>query len=51
MKYLCPLCGSTLATDDSYFYTCLECDETFTAEELAEEYGIDVGCSSCGIDH
>jgi hypothetical protein len=48
MKYLCPCCGNPLATDDSYIYTCLECDETFTADELADEYGIDVGCPTGG---
>jgi DNA-directed RNA polymerase subunit RPC12/RpoP len=54
MKYLCPVCGNTLATEDTFFYTCLNCDEIFTTEELAEEYGLEIsGCNSgsCGVDH
>ncbi len=48
MKYICPLCGSTLATEDLQIFTCLNCDETFTSEELEEEFG---GCSFCQTDH
>jgi len=46
MKYLCPLCANNLATEDLYIYTCLNCDETFTSDELDEEYGLS-SCSSC----
>ncbi|NLC95651.1 MAG: hypothetical protein GX676_08205 [Bacilli bacterium] len=34
MKKLCPLCGGPLATEDLQLYTCLNCDELFTSEEL-----------------
>ncbi|NLG81527.1 MAG: hypothetical protein GX490_03235 [Bacilli bacterium] len=34
MKHICPLCGGPLATEDLQLYTCLNCDELFTAEEL-----------------
>jgi hypothetical protein len=47
MKTQCPLCGNTLATEDLNLYTCINCDEMFTAEELSEEYGIDMGSASC----
>lgn len=47
MKFLCPSCCSNLSTEDTYFYTCLNCDETFTIEELEEELGLESSCSSC----
>ncbi|MDF2699757.1 MAG: hypothetical protein K0Q49_1313 [Haloplasmataceae bacterium] len=52
MKYLCPECGNVLATDDGDIYTCLECDHTFTSDELAEEYGLNTSdCVSCSVSH
>ena len=52
MKYLCPSCGNVLATEDLNIYTCIECDETFTSDELAEEYGLDSSdCVSCSVSH
>lgn len=50
MKFLCPLCGHVLATEDTHIYTCLNCDETFTSDELEEEYGLESSCSSCHVD-
>jgi len=49
MKYLCPNCGHNLVTEDLCIYTCIYCDEVFTTDELAEEYGLESSCTSC--DH
>lgn len=38
MKHICPLCGNVLATNDTFLYTCIECDELFTIEELTEDF-------------
>ncbi|QVK17831.1 hypothetical protein KHQ81_13485 [Mycoplasmatota bacterium] len=50
MKYLCPICGHTLATEDLNIYTCINCDEIFTIDELEEEYGLTSSCSNCQTD-
>lgn len=47
MKFLCPICGHPLTSEDLNIYTCLNCDETFIKDELEEEYGLTSSCSSC----
>lgn len=50
MKFLCPNCGIVLATEDLYIFTCINCDETFTVDELEEEYGLKASCSTCNTN-
>lgn len=53
MNFICPQCGNKLITEDENLYTCVNCGDLYSIDDLLEEYDIPVSkCAggSCDLD-